>query len=82
MVSQMLELSFNWLSHSLENTQPFIHKYESLNQDIFHEKGVKTKCHTTYDIKFRWWQKTIMHVYKQMQHITHHILFYVCLNLL
>ena len=39
MVSQMLVLNFNWLSHSLENTQPFIHKYESLNQDIFHEKG-------------------------------------------
>ena len=39
MVSQMLVLSFNWLSHSLKNTQPFIPKYESLNQDIFHEKG-------------------------------------------
>jgi len=46
-------------------------------QVVIIKKGeyVKTKCHTTYDIKFRWWQKTIMHVYKQMQHITHHILF-------
>ena len=35
----MLVKSLICLSHSLENIQPSIHKYEYMKQDIIHEKG-------------------------------------------